>query len=485
MLTALIKYYFINLSSTYIALKLSNTPITIQFKKCILPFLPLLSTLLTYFLNLDTTKLIHIVYILILYIFMSFITNTIKAAYIISLVSYVISYSIFAISSSLALIILFPPYFRNGSVNYLTLATFTTLFQIIFSVYLFKIKRFQKGMPFLFSKSIINIATFISILIISFVIFSSYNNTTSFPHRFISLALFATTLTILIHWWQAQITKSYKQALIQRELESLRTELAEKDRLLSHLTQQNEELGRLIHHDNKRIPAMEHAVCEYLTTDFPDSKTAIAKGNSLLLEITELAQNRNNSIAQIYAQSSKHHNTGISSLDTMLNFYEKRTSQEGIAFTVNFAADLHNLIPQTIEMDDFTHVLSDLLENAMIAAKQADKPTVQLQFYISQKYFVLEIADNGIPFETISLINYGITPLTTHADTGGSGIGLMDIWKIKEKYRASLHIAEYENNAPYTKKIALIFDKKHRYSISSYRKDELLQISKRTDLQIF
>lgn len=220
-------------------------------------------------------------------------------------------------------------------------------------------------------------------------------------------------------------------------------------------------------------------------TDFTDTETAISKGNSLLLEIKELSQNRTHSIAEIYAKTSRHHNTGIAPLDTMLNYMEKRANQEHITFSVNIAVDLHTFVPSTIEPNDLTHVLSDLLENAIIATTHSENPTVQLQFYFSEKYFVIEVADNGIPFESISLVNLGLMQLTTHSDTGGSGIGLMDIWKIKEKYMASLHISEYDTESTYSKKISIIFDKKRRYSISSYRKEELLQLSKRTDLQIF
>ena len=110
---------------------------------------------------------------------------------------------------------------------------------------------------------------------------------------------------------------------------------------------------------------------------------------------------------------------------------------------------------------------------------------MQLQFYQSQKKLVIEVADNGIPFELTSFANLGISQLTTHADTGGSGIGLMDIWKLKEKYRASLHITEYETATPYSKKISIIFNKKNLYSVETWRKEELEQISKRSDLLIY
>lgn len=97
----------------------------------------------------------------------------------------------------------------------------------------------------------------------------------------------------------------------------------------------------------------------------------------------------------------------------------------------------------------------------------------------------MEIADNGIPFGIESLINMGIRKITTHADTGGSGIGLMDVWMIKEKYHASLHIVEYEVQCPFSKKISLSFDGRGYYSIQTWRKDEILRFCERGDLKVY
>ena len=77
----------------------------------------------------------------------------------------------------------------------------------------------------------------------------------------------------------------------------------------------------------------------------------------------------------------------------------------------------------------------------------------------------------------------GVEKLTTYED--GSGIGLMDIWNTKETYGATYHLEECVNAAPFTKKISLTFDKKNRYSIRTLRKDEILQASRRADLQVY
>ena len=46
--------------------------------------------------------------------------------------------------------------------------------------------------------------------------------------------------------------------------------------------------------------------------------------------------------------------------------------------------------------------------------------------------------DNGIPFEVESLVSFGIVQRTTHEADGGSGIGTMEIWKIKENNSITL-----------------------------------------------
>ena len=187
---------------------------------------------------------------------------------------------------------------------------------------------------------------------------------------------------------------------------------------------------------------MEHAVSEFLIMDLDNKELVIEKGNALLLEIQKLSSDRNNMVTEIYARKYKHHETGITELDTMLNYMEKRAYGEHIKLSVQTAINMHDFVPNTISAEDLSHVLSDLLENAIIASKHHATPIIQLQFYQTGKDFIIEIADNGIAFEAASLTNFGLEAMTTHADTGGSGIGLMDIWKIKEKYRASLHISE-------------------------------------------
>jgi len=484
MLNYIIKFYFLSLCTIYICLKIMNPRLNnILFKIGVYIFSFTISVL-TYLVKIHIPEFSHVIQPLLIWIFMAFLTTYPQASLIATTISFGISYGLFAVSGFIVVIIVSPFLYNATFSPYPLVAILTAILQILFTFSLLKIKRFCRGLPSLFSTKFINVATIISLLFIIFLMCSSTQHS-KLPKYIFTFLLFVLTLAILIYWWQAQLTKSYRRSLQLRELESLRTEAQEKDKIISELTKQNEELGRLIHKDNKLIPAMHNAVCELLISDFKDEKKVSDKCNILLSEIQELANSRKNIISEIYATKTNHYSTGITSLDILLDYMNKRAQRTNIHFSVHLALNLHDYVPNIIATDDLSHLLSDLLENAFIAVSTNKERVVQLQFYSFRKYFVIEVADNGIPFEAMSLANLGLVQLTTHAKTGGSGIGLMNIWKLKEKYRATLHIEEYETAAPYTKKILLTFDKKNRYSVLTSRKDEIAQHSKRIDLQIY
>lgn len=103
-----------------------------------------------------------------------------------------------------------------------------------------------------------------------------------------------------------------------------------------------------------------------------------------------------------------------------------------------------------------------------------------------RKFNLTEYQTNGQQFLPEFFQDFGLKAHTTHAGNSGSGIGLMDIWKLKKKYRASLVITEYAPGTySYTKQISLIFDAKKHYIIQTYRRRELGQIRFRDDLYIF
>lgn len=484
MLLDLIKNLSIYICTTMTSVKILNDTTLKNHSKSIILILSFISTTLTCTIKQFLPEMAHFLTLIIICLVIALLTQRPKETLISIIIGFGLSYTSFSISVFIMTCLVFSilPETSNNAYSYIVL--FSAILHLLFIIKICNTKRFRRGIPHLLSTGFINKASFICLILLFFL---SYIQLGHFKHQTLIIILFALifSLAFLIHWWQAQITKSYKQSLIMRELDSLRIEVEEKDKELKLLKQQNEELGRLIHHDNKRIPAMEHAVCEYLVSDFSNIDDMKNKANSLRLEIESLSRNRSNTLKEIYAQKSNHYTTGINALDTLLNYMANRATTDKIEFNVHNTLNLNDYVPTQISAEDFTHLLSDLLENAIIATNLADSKIIQLQFYVSEKHFVIEVADSGIPFETKSIVNLGLSQLTTHESTGGSGIGLMDIWKIKEIYGATLHIEEYKMPSPFTKKISLIFNHKNMYSIRTFRSEEITAITKRNDLKIY
>ena len=337
-------------------------------------------------------------------------------------------------------------------------------------------------MPFLFSTTFLNIGMIVCLFFLILLTHMQTSDTSRLWTDTLYSLLLIFSLAFLIYWWQAQLTRSYLRKLQLLELESLRKELEETSREMAHLKKQNEELGRLIHKDNKLIPAMETAVIDFLSAN--EQKENNTLGQSLVSQLKELSGSRREILDEVSAARSHHFATGVPALDTMLTYFDRRAEARKMKFTVNVTPDLKAYVPSRISSDDITHLLADLLENAIIAVTPCTNRKIRLQIYPYRKWFVIELSDTGIPFQTESLLQFGIQQLTTHKDSGGSGIGLMDIWKLKEKYHASIHITEYPDSAPFSKRITFLLDHRNQYLIRTWRCEELKAECRRTDLCI-
>lgn len=356
------------------------------------------------------------------------------------------------------------------------------ILEVLILISLFRIKRFRKGMPFLSSAKVLEAGTLTSVCIFALLLYARLATTFPWSTRILSISVFLGSIVGIIGWWQSRLTRVYIEKLHQTELESLQKELDEKERKLKEIGDQNVQLGRLIHKDNKLIPAMENAVLEFLSSDAaPEAKE---RGRVLCQELKELSVNRRDILTEISSITSQGFHTGVVAVDAMLTYMDKRFQQQQMTFTVNIPEDLGKWVPDAISADDLSHLLSDLLENALIATKPCVNRQIRLQIHGHCGHLMVEVSDSGIPFQPASIIKFGLEQMTTHAATGGSGIGLMDIWKLKEKYRASIHITEYAQTVCYSKKIAFVADNKNEYLVRSWRHRDLAELNTRTDLLI-
>ena len=413
---------------------------------------------------------------LVLFVFYIFITLFTKTDWSTSLNATIISIAMslvsFTISSFVFSTLVFFMY-SYININNLVVIKLLNGFLQYFIIHIpFQFKRLKKGMPFLYELQLNNIGTCISLLILICYIAASISNTSdnNYLPFIIPLLLIFPCALLLISWWRAIITRNYRRKLQQFEMQKLKNELAQ-----------------IIHRDNKLIPAMELAVNTFLQNRNTLSPQQLKEqGLALAAHLQTMSQERKFNLTEYQTNGQPLASTGICAVDAVLQLMYQRALQEQIGYTLRITENIKTTAMQSLSEEDFSHLLADLIENAFIAMSDVTDKKILINLGRMGNHLSVEISDNGQPFSPEIFQDFGLKAHTTHAGNGGSGIGLMDIWKLKKKYRASLVITEYvPGTYSYTKQISLIFDAKKHYIIQTYRRRELGQIRFRDDLYIF
>lgn len=479
-----IKYIFIYQYCIYTFFHLIKQKHLYRSRKSFLFLFTICLSFLTYIFRKNLAVVSDAISITLLWIVLSLLTSAPKISYIAVILSSAISYGIFVISSSILLLIFMPIYYQANYFPYIFFMIVTGILGTFLMICLLKIRRFHNGMSFLYSARFTNLGMFVCLFCMLLLSYMRLNNTPSPKLALVIHLLLGASIILLICWWQAQLTKSYRNKLQALELESLRSELQEKMLLLDKLQKENNELSRLIHKDNKLIPAMENAVYEYLRSDFSDKSDALAQGNLLVKELQNLSQNRHEILSAFASARTPGFSTGIVSLDALLNYMNKKITSLNGNLTTNISRTALSQLLNIISADDLVHLLADLIENAIIAVSGCPTRDIKLQISQHGSYPFMELSDTGTPFEIVTLVNFGVKASTTHANDGGTGTGLMDIWEIKSKYMASLHIIEYESASPFQKNVSISFDRKNQYLIYTWRPDAITPCIQRIDLHV-
>lgn len=166
--------------------------------------------------------------------------------------------------------------------------------------------------------------------------------------------------------------------------------------------------------------------------------------------------------------------TRISSLDNLFDYFEGQFLKDDIVFTLMLDGDVKYLVNNVIKQPHFETLITNHLTDAKIAVNASSNTYRRVSAFIGfDEYYEFTIHDSGIPFEVDTLVRLGEERVTTHADTGGSGIGFEATFEILREYNASLKISEYEeSNTSFSKTVTILFDGKGQYIIETYRPDE-------------
>jgi signal transduction histidine kinase len=334
------------------------------------------------------------------------------------------------------------------------------ILQYVICFSIFKIKRLRNGIPYLVKNQDHEIGLFVCILALIIVSLFSMRGADSANLLMFSVLILILGMILLI-WWRKRVTEHYLKKTRERQYQAFIQEIEEKNVQIQKLKEDNERLSKIIHKDNKLIPATELLVREYM-----QSGSNVEQGQEILARLNALYQDRKGILSTSECFIQLPNQTGILSLDATLNYMSKRAQVKNIQFSVSLYKSMSDFLKEISE-EDFNTLLCDLIENAILSANKASTKHVKVNFGYYSCYFI-EILDSGEPFSPEVLNQFGRIPITTRKETGGSGIGLVTILHILNNYKASLKIQTKNIEKPFTKKIIISFDEKNQIEIPKH-----------------
>lgn len=457
---ALIKYYFLIFCALYAYLCMLNSQCRYSDKKALHLILSAVLSVLTCFIHTYAAP----ARILGMLVFSYLTFTTIfhipwRVSASATLLSFGCSYLFFTISAFLLSIIeSFLSLWLDCSSIKLLFALFLGLLQFFGIICLFHTRRLSLGLPFLWDLGSSYAGLFISIAILTAVSFLSLNNDTHFVYYVLIFSIFVWGIALLF-WWRERITKKYIDQINARAAKELEAAISARDLEIAYLKEQNDALAKMIHKDNKLIPAMEYSIRELFrsaaapmeNTSFPE------RARELLGELEHIFQDRQGLLRNYETAGKQLPSTGIVPIDILLAYMRQKAAESGIDFDVTLLDPVRAVTEYTIPEEDLRALLADLLENALIAASESKRKKVLLTMGSKNGLYNIEIYDSGPPFSKEVLSSLGIRPVTTHKEQGGSGIGLMTVAELCRKYNAGFAVVELADSPAYCKKISVCF----------------------------
>lgn len=381
---------------------------------------------------------------------------------LITIISFSINYSVYIIA---VIISFFPNAFFTIENDYISLCSIILIYCLLL-YYLFKMKKFKYGISFLKKKLqnsyynllIINIST---IILFSIIMFQKYDGvkTRQLGVTFIIVAfvMFTTIrLALKLH---------YKQNLLIKDLEETKKELEYKKQEIEKLEKENLKFGEISHSLAHKQKSLQYKI-EQIIKENKVVKTE---------EIKELEERVQQISEELYVEPKDIEltKTNITIIDDMLKCMQAECIEKNIKFDLQINGNIHYLINNLIEKEKLEILLADHIKDAIIAINHSNNENKSILVKLGKfdGIYSLYIYDSGIEFEKDTLEKLGSKPITTHADTGGTGIGFMKTFNTLRQCKASLIIEEYRKpcNENYTKAIIIKFDKKQEYKVKSYR----------------
>ena len=476
----IIKIFYICIFTYYINFKIINKTLNMTIKKSLMIIVSMIAiSLICRLIKIILGFSYNIIFmVLLISIVFKLYTNQ-RFAYtlLITVISLSINYIIFSLSVIISFLpTIIPTILLNEYNEYIGLILILIIYSILICTFC-RIKRFKKGFIFL-QRNMKNEYAEILILNISIMILfctmilSNYDKIINRKVHVIFI-LFSIIMFITI---QKSLQLYYKQKLQEREAEETKKELENKSKEIEELKEENLKLSKTNHSIAHKLKSLEYEVNQISSRNVIDN-------NKIMNKIEKLSTEMQDEFVNVDLEK-----TGISEIDTMLEYMQSECIKSKIEFELQINGNIHHMINKYIEKEDLEILLADHIKNAIIAINNSENinKNILVRIGIIDGFYSLYIYDSGIEFELETLINLGIKPSTTHEDDGGTGMGFMNTFDTLRKYKASLIIQEYGKPSKdnFTKVIKIIFDNKNEYKVLSYREKEIKEKDKNKRVSI-
>ena len=376
-------------------------------------------------------------------------------SFLLTTISFGINYSIYWLSIAISFI---PNAIFKIQNDYIGLLIILVIYTVLINR-IFKLKRLKYGISLLngklqnsyFSYWIFNLC--IMILIFAIIL----QEISLFDIRNIG-----EVLTLLVFFMLITIKESiklyYKQNLLIKDLESTKKELSEKNEELAKLEKENLEFSKTSHSLAHRQKALEYKLNKLINGDKATPQDTTKE--ELKKELEDISKD-------IYKKPSdiEIEKTGIDKIDNMLEYMKSECDKNNIEFNLQIIGNIHYMVNHFISENDLEILLADHIKDAIIAIQHSTNKNRSILVKIGkiQKYYGIYIYDSGVEFTDEVLNKLGKEPITTHKDSGGTGMGFMNTFDTLKRYNASLNIIKIDKPSldNYTKSVEILFNSKN------------------------
>ena len=467
----LIKICFINICTYYMNFKLIGKKIEKNITDITLTVIIMfIIAIICKFIKQTLGFSYHIICMALLVnlLFSRFVKKKFLSLLLITVLSLSMNYVIFLLAILVAFLFTIIFNFENVYISLVIIICSHSILIMLF----FKIKKLKKGFIFLkekikdeyFEILVLNISV---IILFCAILLSNYNVISSNAFGF-GFIIFAIIMFITI---QKSLQLYYKQKLLKQELQETKKELEDKKEEVKQLEKDNLESSKKIHSIIHKQKSLEYKLNEL------ELKTEIAEEIQIKDKIKTISK-------EIYKEPTiiELTKTGIEEIDDMLKYMQSECVKRKIDFQLQLSGDIQYMVNNYITKENLEILIADHIKNAIIAIDNSNNINKSILVRIGkiEGIYSVYIYDSGIEFQIDTLINLGRKPSTTHADSGGTGMGFMNTFDTLNKSKASISICELGKPCKdnFTKIIKIIFDNKNEYNINSYREQEIKEADK-------